>query len=123
MNQNIQNWIIEQASNVTNWANAEVPLVIQEFLIWNFYSGLINIVGILISLVIIFGLCIKFKKTLLESFKCGEDPLLMIITLIFTIPIVISLLVFLFCDVKDVIQIKVAPKVYLVEKAAEMIKK
>jgi hypothetical protein len=121
MNQNIQNWIIEQASNVTNWANAEVPLFIQEFLIWNFYSGLINIVGILISLVIIFGLCIKFKKNLFESFEYG-DPL-MVITLVFTIPIAISLLVVLFCDVKDVIQIKVAPKVYLVEKAAEMIKK
>ena len=121
MNQNIQNWIIEQASNVTNWANAEVPLFIQEFLIWNFYSGLINIVGILILLLIIFGLYIKFKTYLVESFK-DEHPL-MIITLVFTIPIVVCLVVSLFCSVKDVIQIKVAPKVYLVEKAAEMIKK
>jgi hypothetical protein len=121
MNQNIQNWIIEQASNVTNWANAEVPLFIQEFLIWNFYNGLINIVGILILLVITFGLCIKFKKNLVESFE-DEHPL-MIITLVFTIPIVVFSVVNLFCSVKDVIQIKVAPKVYLVEKAAEMIKK
>jgi hypothetical protein len=121
MNQNIHNWIIDQASNVTNWANAEVPLFIQEFLIWNFYSGIINIVGILLSLVIIFGLYIKFKKYLVESFNNG-DPL-MVITLVFIIPIAISLVVVLFCDVKDVIQIKVAPKVYLVEKAAELIKK
>jgi hypothetical protein len=121
MNQNIQNWIIDQASNVTNWANAEVPLFIQEFLIWNFYNGLINIVGILILLVITFGLFIKFKKNLVESFE-DENPL-MIIILVFIFPIVVFLVVNLFCSVKDVIQIKVAPKVYLVEKAAEMIKK
>ena len=121
MNQNIQNWIIEQASNVTNWANAEVPLFIQEFLIWNFYSGLINIVGILILLVITFGLYIKFKKYLVESFKNGEP--LMALSLVFIIPLVIFLVIGLFCSVKDVIQIKVAPKVYLIEKAAEMIKK
>jgi hypothetical protein len=117
MNQNIQNWIIEQASNVTNWANAEVPLFIQEFLIWNFYSGLINIVGISILLVITFGLYIKFKKYLVESFKNGEP--LMVLSLVF----ILFLVVCLFCGVKDCVQIKVAPKVYLVEKAAEMIKK
>lgn len=121
MNQNIHNWIIEQASNVTNWANAEVPLFIQEFLIWNFYSGLINIVGILILLLIIFGLYIKFKTYLFESFK--DENSLMIIILVIIFPIIVFLVVSLFCSVKDCVQIKVAPKVYLVEKAAEMIKK
>jgi hypothetical protein len=120
MNQNIQNWIIEQASNVTNWANAEVPLVIQEFLIWNFYSGLINIVGILVFLGIVFSLCIKFKKNIIDSFKY-LDPLSVVFSSII-IPCVIFSMVGLFYNVKDIIQIKVAPKVYLVEKAAELIK-
>ena len=120
MNQNIQNWIIEQASNVTNWANAEVPLVIQEFLIWNFYSGLINIVGILVFLGIVFSLCIKFKKNIIEIFK--YDDFLFAVISVITIALVIFPVIGLFYNVKDVIQIKVAPKVYLVEKAAELIK-
>lgn len=120
MNQNIQNWIIEQASNVTNWANAEVPLVIQEFLIWNFYSGLINIVGILVFLGIVFSLCIKFKKNIIETFK--YDDFLTAVISIITIFCAIFSTVGLFSNVKDIIQIKVAPKVYLVEKAAELIK-
>ncbi len=121
MNQNIQNWIIEQASNVTNWANAEVPLVIQEFLIWNFYSGLINIAGLLILSGIVFSLCIKFKKNIIEALK--YDDFLPVPISIITTTLVILLVTGLFYSVKDVIQIKVAPKVYLVEKAAEMIKK
>jgi hypothetical protein len=120
MNQNIQNWIIEQASNVTNWANAEVPLVIQEFLIWNFYSGLINIVGILVFLGIVFSLCIKFKKNIIDSFKY-VDPLSIVFSSIIPCCVIFST-VGLFCNVKDIIHIKVAPKVYLVEKAAELIK-
>ena len=120
MNQNIQNWIIEQASNVTNWANAEVPLVIQEFLIWNFYSGLINIVGILVFLGIVFISFIKFKKNIIDPIE-DADPLWVVFSCII-IPCVIFSMIGIFCNVKDIIQIKVAPKVYLVEKAAEFIK-
>jgi hypothetical protein len=121
MNQNIQNWIIEQASNVTNWANAEVPLVIQEFLTWSFYNNLVNIAFCVLYLLAILVSILKFKKFLIKAANEYDNIPFIIVA---TITILISLICFpvLFNSTKECIQIKVAPRVFLVEKAAELIK-
>ena len=121
MNENIQNWIIDQANNITNWASAEIPSFIQEFLAWNFYSGLINISICSIILGAVVWLFIKFRKQLLEMFDDCNPIMLFIGT---GIGIAFILLpVAIYNNAKEVVQIKVAPKVYLVEKAAMMFKR
>ena len=121
MNENIQNWIIDQANNITNWASAEIPSFIQEFLAWNFYSGLINIGFCSIILGVVVWLFIKFRKQLLEMFNDCNPSVLFIGTGVLVAFIILP--VAIYDNAKEVIQIKVAPKVYLVEKATMMFKR
>jgi hypothetical protein len=120
MNENIQNWIIEQGNNITNWAGAEIPSFIQEFLTWNFYSGIINIASCSIILGVIALLYLKFRKQIQEMVE-DCNPVCIFIGAGMLIAVVI-LPINIYENIKDVVQIKVAPKVYLVEKAAEMLK-
>ena len=119
MNENIQNWIIDQANNITNWASAEIPSFIQEFLAWNFYNGLINIGVSSIILGVVVWLFIKFRKQWVV-YDC--NPVILFIGTGILVAVII-LPVAIYNNAKEVVQIKVAPKVYLVEKAAIMFKR
>jgi hypothetical protein len=120
MNQNIQNWIIEQANNITNWANSEIPSFIQDFLTWNFYSNIIDALFCVFVLACIAWLGIRLREKLKQMF---DDccPLIMLVGLL-SLVVTPPLIVIGYASFKEAIMIKVAPKVYLVEKAASLIK-
>jgi hypothetical protein len=103
----------------------EVPLVVNEYLTWKFWESATNLIILGLSVIVYLGICFfLFKNKNFEFF--GDDPLgfggtmfLMICgaLLLVVIPIVGIK------NAKDCLQLSIAPKVYLIERASELIKK
>ena len=113
MNEQLTNWLIEQTKNITNWTSVEIPVFVQEYLTWNFYNGILNS-----SLnFILFSICIYTTVKLYK--KIQEEIEMLPLLTIMILPIFISCAFFV-CEVKEVIKIKVAPKVYLIDKVLQV---
>lgn len=118
-------WLETSAQAIGDFASKEVPPFIHEYLHWKFlecfYSPCMALLGF-----VVFGLIMrKFWK----KYKTDNDPALRELygggTIFSAISLFTILLLFISSSLKNIptaIQIKVAPKVYLMEKATELIK-
>lgn len=127
MNEELQNkvfsWVSQTADKIGDWGSKEIPSFITEFLTWRFYENLISIgayfaLAILTAILILKALIplIKFIRTTAYEELMGFPIALsvfLIVAIIFNFPVP---------EIKDCVKIKVAPKVYLVEEAAKLIK-
>lgn len=127
--QKIIEWL-EAAGNATaEFVTTQIPPLIQEYLYWkfmeNFVSALFNMIPVLASLIwLIFYAKKMIQKCLCYDRKGNWNSC-------FTgIPVLVSVLsipVFFTCfplqEIKDMIYIKIAPKVYLIDKCSQFIKK
>jgi hypothetical protein len=127
----VYEWVSSTAEKVGDWTAKEIPLFIQEFLTWRFWENAIGIFqylsGCLIFGVIVFLICKFLIKPLAKLSKehphDGYD-----IGCFFTSLITLGVMcIFLFGwfptdNIKNCIQIKVAPKVYLMEEAIKIAK-
>lgn len=108
-----------------DFAVAETPIVINEYLQWGFYSNVAAIAFILflviVSVVSTFLLIRKYKDP-----NFDEDSFIAVAWTITSIVAVIASLIISFAIIPvstmNCIKIKVAPRVYLIEKAMEMSK-
>ena len=138
----VMKWISDAAQNIGEWVTKEVPPFIQEFLTWKFYESMFSI------LVYLFwasaATCFIFKyikpwftklyKIDKENFWVEDERYKgyrhrtkttywsMIPGSIFCIIFLIFSLNIPYQEIKTCIQIKLAPKVYLIEYGSSLIK-
>lgn len=138
MNPDLQNrvfeWVSTAANAVGEWTAREVPLFIQEYLTWKFWENVLGVGAFLVGFVIFLGIWLAIRFTAYKwadkGIKEGRDndgelyALKWIPILVWT---VICLLTFAaqfpYQNAVNIVKIKVAPKVYLLEEAAKFIKK
>ncbi len=120
-------WVGKTAEQIGDFAAKEIPPFIHEYLTWKFYEAAFDVAvyGLIILLLCVFWIFIV-KRLVVWSDKWAyrSDGFSWLMTVV---PVFFSLLtpfvMFPKSQIKDMIQINIAPKVYLLEKATEIIKK
>jgi hypothetical protein len=124
-------WMQSTADKVGEFATREIPPFITEYLHWKFFEASIPIVFYAIYAIILtiltFRYLIPLWKWAIEKVRTcsmhNNNEFAVVIPIVITIPLIlITLLCFPYSEIKDCVQIKIAPKVYLIEKASEIIK-
>lgn len=119
-------WISSTAEKIGDFATTQIPPFINEYLTWKFIEALVTtsyVGGLLMILFVAF--CLRIKRLVKWAIESSEDTdgiswLVPITLTIATVSIIIGN--FPIDEIKTMIQIKVAPKVYLIESAAKIIK-
>jgi amino acid transporter len=119
-------WIESTASKIGDFATEQIPPFINEYLTWKFIEALVTtsyVGGLLMILFVAFCLCIKRLVKWAKESSEDTDGVSWIVPIPLTV-ITIGIIIgnFPIDEIKTMIQIKVAPKVYLLEKASELIK-
>lgn len=127
----VYNWVASTAETIGDWTSKEVPLFITEFLTWRFWESMIGIFqyggGLVIFIILLCGWYKFGHKALLTYQKEHPSDCADMIAYIFGIIVLGIGLLCIFANfptenIKTCIQIKVAPKVYLVEEAIKLTK-
>jgi hypothetical protein len=122
----MMDWVSKTSEQIGDFAAREIPPFVHEYLLWKFWETAVDIA----CCFFIIGLCAAFwifgiKRVLVWSAKY-KDHSIGFSYAPSVIAIVISILTAFFVfpkqEIKDLIQIKFAPKVYLIERAAEIYK-
>ena len=136
----VGNWITETAQQIGDFAAREIPPFINEYLTWKFWENAFYIfshfmiLAILIVIALIVWKIAKYLKK--KQNECLEkehrsdasdyETGFYITSIILIIYVISSLSIwtaqFPTENVKNCIQIKIAPKVYLIERGAELYK-
>jgi hypothetical protein len=121
----VMEWLGAAANQVGNFAKEEIPPFIHEFLAWKFLETSIDAAW---SLVYIVPILIFFffysKKAWAWGVKYGEesDGISLLLPIVSMVLAFIGLVVaFPLDEIKTMVKIKTAPKVYLIEEAANII--
>ena len=109
-------------NNAVEFTMAQAPLVVQDFLQWSFWSN-IFIIGILLGSIGLMGIIYRFihrwaKKK--ENFEHFGHPGYFLPTMVMGIISIVFLSISFHC-LYTAVQIKVAPRVFLIEKCAAMV--
>lgn len=116
-------WLENAAQAIGDFATKEIPPFIHEYLQWKFFEAcyytILPVIGLLISVYIL-----RWGIKLLNSNKdYGELEIVNVVGgSVLTLAAFIVTMVNGIPNLKTAIQIKIAPKVYLIEQAAEIIK-
>jgi hypothetical protein len=124
-NEKVIQWIESAASKISDFAVEQVPPFITEYLNWKFWEAATHTVIFMIPILIVWGLYIRFRKFIwgLAFDRDGLiDPLVVPVLGGTMVLILATGAMFPLEHIKDMIQISIAPKVYLLEKAAEIVK-
>jgi hypothetical protein len=95
----------------------QVPLIVQEYLTYNFWFGIIMVIFSIILSIILLKMIFLSKKFFLKD---DNNPLPYFGMAFSTVGILICL-VCIAINLNDVLKIKLAPRVYLIEKAASLV--
>lgn len=117
-------WLDSAAKGTGNFLSEQPPMVISEYLTYNFWMSLATFILcglIFLVMVITGGVILKKKPFFTVDYRGGRDyfPTHM------TGAAILSLSIIPFgssCNTLDWFKIKVAPRVYVIEKAAELVK-
>ena len=130
MNEQLQKVLADIITRVTSGADAtiqsgkeQIPEVLKQLLVWNFtFSLLLCVISLSIIVSYLWWMRVKWKWWMHNkaSTSISTDNLYSIITFIWSMLVVISLITF-FSNL-DWLKIWVAPKLYLLEYAASLIK-
>lgn len=116
-------WLESAAQKIGEFASKEVPPFIHEYLQWKFfeacYYATLPIIFLLISSYVLHK-GIKLIKS--EKDYGGFELVPVMLGIAGTVISLIAVLVVSFTSIKTAVQIKIAPKVYLIERASELIK-
>ena len=123
--QKVLQWIQATTDKIQDFAIAEIPPFIHEYLNWKFWEAGIEIVVYVLVMVLIWTMHYIFGMKLWLLIKSFRNPDIEYVAPISLTAgcILITFLCFPYGQIKDCIQIKIAPKIFLVEKATELIKK
>lgn len=124
-NEKVIEWIESAASKISDFAVEQVPPFIVEYLNWKFWEAFTYTVVCIIPIVLFWGTYIRFRK-FIWRFVIDEhgdlDPLCIPVFAVTSILVMTTAVVFPLEHIKDMIQISIAPKAYLLEQAAEIVK-
>lgn len=119
-------WIEEAAKQVGDFAVQEIPPFIEEYLQWKFWEaavetavGMVALVPFIIALIY----CKRFWNWTMKHIDPSDGIVLVPYIVLNIICILVAVCNFPFEQIKDMIQISIAPKVYLIERATEIIQK
>lgn len=122
----VMQWLESAAQQVGEFASKEIPPFVHEFLQWKFYEAAFDaltdaiMIGFTCALSrFLWNNTMRWAKEMKDESGGLSFTILAIPLLVFIVPITLT---FPDREIKDMIQIKIAPKVYLVEKAAEILK-
>jgi hypothetical protein len=118
-------WVANTVQKVENFAIEEVPPFIQEYLQWKLMENTISVcVWSFFFLLLLLSIYLCYKKIWTSSKEFEESvlPISIFGNILFAIPIISCLHSGMWLPLKEIVQINVAPKVYLVEKASQIIK-
>lgn len=123
MNTNLINQVNPLIADLHEWAKQgmeftkeQAPLVVQEFLNWSFWSDAILAVVSFVLMVVLIYLLKRFWNSIEDELGAGLFQIFGII-----ISVVFCCL-FISC-IHDLVKIKLAPRVYLIEWVADQMKK
>lgn len=119
-------WVSKTAETIGDFAAKEIPPFINEYLTWKFYEAAFGAAcaGFVLLLCVIFW--VFFLKKLImwgyENNKASEGFVWLPVGLSSVASVALFFSFFPRQEIKDMIQIRYAPKVYLLEKAGELYK-
>ena len=125
-------WVGDKASDVSAWASEEIPLFIHEFLMWKFWENATEIIFYIffLTLLVVFSAYSyrKWAKPLSKTeYKTRSDLQDFLLYVPLPVGLFFTACWFLFAfpkkEIKNCIQIKVAPRVFLVEETARILNK
>lgn len=111
---------IKQAGS---FVKEQLPLVLQEYIAWGFWSNLATCVVWLILLFLAIWINIKMHKA--EWFKLdrdGDPSMTILVPILLSVAALLTLFLVFIPSLLEMIKTLVAPRVYLIEKIAELIK-
>ena len=127
LSQQVFDYFTETVAKIGDFAAKEVPPFITEYLNWQFFNAAINVALWIVPFLLFIGfICVNLKAGNWTHKKLTGEAAYPLISLLISIGVSIAFFVSFFAetvdDIKDMVQIKIAPKVYLIEKAAEIVK-
>lgn len=111
----------EGIASAVAFTQEQAPMVMNEFLMWKFMNSTLNFIGY-VCLIILFLAIIRYVFKLAKSMNdeavpssLNDDPVVPILGALSMI-LIMSRLVFLAgAELKEMVQIKVAPRIYTIE--------
>lgn len=126
LSEKVVDWVAKTTEQIGDFAAKEIPPFIHEYLTWKFWEAAISAIYSLIPCLVCVVLLICFaKKVWLWTLKYLDESggiTILAPILFYGVCVVIFFSNFPKSEIKDMIQIKLAPKVYLIERAAEIYK-
>lgn len=124
LQEKIYTWITEAAQKVGDWSSTEIPLFVTEYLQWKFVEAGMYTVVWAIAMAIVLSFTPRFKrwcfdKQVRDDSADSSIAIFVFSTLMFVVAMGVN---FPYEQIKDMLQIHFAPKVYLLEKASELLK-
>ena len=118
-------WIESTASKIGDFATEQIPLFITEYLTWKFWEAAFSASLYLIVLAVA-GVYLAYWKKIwawtMKEFDVSDGISLAPALLSAAALSLLIIFKFPYDEIKDMIQINIAPKIYLLEKASELIK-
>ncbi len=117
-------WLENAAQAIGDFAVKEIPPVMHEYLQWKFFEACYWAIFPIICF-IIGALIFRYGMKLIKDPKCDYDGVEIVPSVIGAVVVFVATIAILASSVsriKTAIQIKVAPKVYLIEQASDIIK-
>ena len=122
LQEQLATWFQATAEKIENFATTEIPPFIHEYLQWKFYENVFDIAMwflLLIPCGVIVHYAIKFGKRFHDEsggaswFVAGIPIFVLTIIMLCNYPTQ---------NIKDCIQISIAPKIFLLERASDLVK-
>jgi hypothetical protein len=118
-------WIESTASKIGDFATEQIPPFITEYLTWKFWEAAFS-ASLYLILVAVAGVYLAYWKKIwawnVKYFDRSDGVSLLPVCLSAALLTLMLVFNFPYDEIKDMIQINIAPKVYLLEKASEIIK-
>lgn len=108
-----------------NWAITQAPDLCEQYLAYSFYSATITLITVVVcAMLLIASVLLAFKHTSrLEQYDDAKF-VIRILAVVVSVSLFVAVIVpIAISSVKDIVKIKLAPKVYLVEFASSLIKR
>lgn len=122
----LSEWIKTSAGQVGNFVSEQTPLFIQEYLNWYFWDHAVTVGIFVILYIIVASLLLCNKKEFVRSWDEDKMNVGTFIFMAAGIVGVIGFIPFFFDGVpaaKEMVKVKVAPRIVLVEKIADLTKR
>lgn len=122
----LMSWVKTTATGTTNFISEQTPILIKEYLQWCFWNNAVNVTCCVALLAIFIPLFYHFsKKAVWDKYGNCEDisGIYQVISGIASLLSVIAFVIVVPSSIKDMVKVKVAPRVVIFEKTKEIFNK